>query len=125
MRATITPLRSSTINTSYVQCSPDSPNTPSNQGSRYSVHHMTHLRKSYQTSNQSEDTKRLATASWFSKSQLSHYSFFQMWDRWCRVSMQSSTPTHPRTHFSIQPGNEFYYSGYFRKSSTCIQFLVP
>ena len=30
----------------------------------------------------------------------------------CRVSMQSSTPTHTRTHFSIQPGNEFYYSGY-------------
>ena len=29
-----------------------------------------------------------------------------------RVSMQSSTPTHTRTHFSIQPGNEFYYSGY-------------
>ena len=48
--------------------------------------------------------------------------------------MQLLTPTHPRTHFSIQPGNEFWvlleravcvllaYKFWFHKKIVCVRY---
>ena len=46
---------------------------------------MAHLRRSYQTSELSEDATRLVMASWHSKPQSSYNSLFQKWERWCTL----------------------------------------
>ena len=62
------------------------------------------------TATERSDVSKLELINAFDKKLSS--SVFIHYDVFIRVSMQSSTPTHTRTHFSIQPGNEFYYSGY-------------